>query len=88
MLRKKEPLVELKMRANGVKCLLEMLAEECLIVSGEDFNITVLVIPWLEYYVQTWTSYLKQDHFLNVAHLKKIQKSTVHSEHNIQTVSL
>ena len=53
MLRKKEPLVELKMRVNGVKCLLEMLAEECLIVSGEDFNITVLVIPWLEYYIQT-----------------------------------
>ena len=60
------------MKANGVKYLLETLAEQRLIISGEVFSITVLVIPWLEYYIQTWTSYLKQDHFLNVDHLKKI----------------
>ena len=69
---KKRGLVELRrMRVNGVMYLLETLAEQCLIILGDVFSITVLVILLLDYCVQIWTSYLSWTIFSNLDHLKK-----------------
>lgn len=67
---KKRGLVELRMGVDGVMYLLETLAEQRLIILGDVFSITVLVILLLDYCVQIWT-YLSWTIFSNLHHLKK-----------------
>lgn len=70
-MKKREGLVELRMGVDGVMYLLETLAEQRLIILGDVFSITVLVILLLDYCVQIWTSYLSWTIFSNLHHLKK-----------------